>query len=361
MIKTTHDLAGYCSQIIEAQETFIAIDTEFNRQNTYWPELCLIQIASAQGAVALDPLAQGISLEPLEQILDNPGITKVFHSARQDLEIFWKLFRKIPQPLFDTQLAALFMGLGDSISYDSMVEQILEIKLDKTLQFTDWAVRPLTPEQMDYALADVVYLRQLYPMMVAQLLDMGRITWVEEETQHLLQPEIYDLDPREVWRRIKTHHRLPKNLAMIQEIAAWREGWARDLDVNRGQLLRDENLLKIVEEPPKTLDDLKKAAGSRLIKGDLLDELADVIEQAAHRPEKTWPQPETHFRLTPEQRKKFESIRDYIQKKAEELNIPSRILAGRRDMESLARGEGASSRLFVGWRAAILLPIKKFL
>src|ERR1700756_3636152 len=240
LITTTYDLAEACGRL--ARHPFITVDTEFLRETTYYPLLCVAQIASADEAVVVDALAEGIDLGPFYELMANERVLKVFHAARQDIEIVWHEAGLIPHPIFDTQVAAMVLGYGDSISYDQLVQRITGDTLDKSHRFTDWSRRPLTPAQVKYAISDVTHLRDVFVALDADLHRRGRAEWGGEEMEVLTSPEPYRADPELAWERLKTRVRKPKELAILMEIAAWREREAQSRDVPRGRVLKDDVL-----------------------------------------------------------------------------------------------------------------------
>ena len=236
-ITSTADLADFCARL-EGQE-FVAVDTEFMRETTYWPKLCLIQAASPGGVEAtIDPLSEDLDLAPFLAVLKDPSILKVFHAARQDVEIFNNL-GAMPGPLFDTQIAGMAAGYGEQIAYDALVRRILKIDLDKSHRFTDWARRPLSEAQLSYALADVTHLARLFPLLRSQLEKAGRLSWVTEEMEAMRDPALYDVDPENAWRRLRPRKFTAKYLAVFRGVAAWRERTAQQRDQPRGRILKD--------------------------------------------------------------------------------------------------------------------------
>src|SRR5215813_10136732 len=238
LITTTDDLSAVCRRM--AKHPFVTIDTEFLRETTYYPLLCVAQIASAEQAVVVDALAPGIDLAPFFKLMADEKVVKVFHAARQDIEIVWHLAQKIPHPIFDTQVAAMVLGYGDSISYDQLVQRITGDTLDKSNRFTDWSRRPLSEAQLRYAVSDVTHLRDVYLKLVEDLRQHGRAEWVEDEMSTLTSPGTYRLEPENAWQRLKTRVRKPKELAVLIEVAAWREREAQARDVPRSRVLKDE-------------------------------------------------------------------------------------------------------------------------
>src|ERR1044071_6303338 len=254
-ITTTAALAEVCSRM--AKHPFVTVDTEFLRETPYSPLLCVAQLASPDEAVVIDALAEGIDLKPFFDLMTNEGVIKVFHAARQDIEIVWNLAKKIPHPIFDTQVAAMVLGYGDSISYDQLVQRITGDAIDKSFRFTDWTRRPLTDAQLRYAISDVTHLRDVYLKLSADIQERGRTDWVRAEMDILTSPETYRMEPETAWERLKSRVRKPKDLAVLIEIAAWREREAQSRDVPRGRVLKDDVLGDIAVQAPTTIDKLK--------------------------------------------------------------------------------------------------------
>jgi ribonuclease D len=254
LINTTRDLADACDRL--ARHPYITVDTEFLRETTYYPLLCVAQLASADEAVVVDALAEGIDLKPFYQLMANERVLKVFHAARQDIEIVWHEAGLIPHPIFDTQVAAMVLGYGDSISYDQLVQRITGDALDKSHRFTDWSKRPLSPAQVKYAISDVTHLRDVFTALDADLHKRGRADWVGEEMEVLTSPDTYRLEPELAWQRLKTRARKPKELAVLMEVAAWREREAQTRDVPRGRVLKDDVVGEIAQQAPTTVERL---------------------------------------------------------------------------------------------------------
>jgi ribonuclease D len=248
-ITKTEDLAAACQAL--AAHDYVAVDTEFLRETTFWPKLCVVQLAGPDTAVVVDALADGIDLTPVLDLMKNEKVLKVFHSGRQDIEIIFNLGGFVPCPVFDTQVAAMVCGFGDSISYDQLVQRITGIHIDKSSRYTDWTRRPLTAKQFDYALSDVTHLRDVYHHLAKRLADAGRADWVTEEMRVLISPETYDLKPENAWERLKLRVRKPIELAILKELAAWRETEARNRDVPRSRVLKDEAIFEIAADQPK--------------------------------------------------------------------------------------------------------------
>src|SRR5499433_1446466 len=255
LITTTADLAAACNRM--SRHPFITVDTEFLRETTYYPLLCVAQMATSDEAVVIDALASDLSLAPFFELMANEGVLKVFHAARQDIEIVWHQAKLVPRPIFDTQVAAMVLGYGDSISYDQLVQRITGDTLDKSHRFTDWTRRPLSEPQLRYAISDVTHLRQVYLKLVEDLRQHGRAEWVEDEMSTLTSPGTYRLEPENAWQRLKTRVRKPKELAVLIEVAAWREREAQARDVPRSRVLKDEVIADIAVQAPTSSDKLK--------------------------------------------------------------------------------------------------------
>src|SRR6201986_5119946 len=255
LITTTADLAAACRRM--ASFPFVTVDTEFLRETTYYPLLCVAQMASPEEAVVIDALAPGIDLAPFFELMADEKVMKVFHAARQDIEIVWHRARLIPHPIIDTQVAAMVLGYGDSISYDQLVQRITGDALDKSNRFTDWTRRPLSEAQLPYAISDVTHLREVYLKLVEDLRQRGRAEWVEDEMRVLTSPETYRLEPDNAWQRLKTRVRKPKELAVLIEVAAWREREAQARDVPRSRVLKDEVIADIAVQAPTSPDRLR--------------------------------------------------------------------------------------------------------
>ncbi len=254
LITTTQDLGEACDRL--ARHRYITVDTEFRRETTYYPLLCVAQLASADEAVVVDALAEGLDLKPFYELMANERVLKVFHAARQDIEIVWHEAGLIPHPIFDTQVAAMVLGYGDSISYDQLVQRITGDALDKSHRFTDWSKRPLSPAQVKYAISDVTHLRDVFEALDSDLHRRGRAEWVGEEMEVLTSPDTYRVEPETAWQRLKTRVRKPKELAVLMEVAAWREREAQTRDVPRGRVLKDDVIGEIATQAPTTVERL---------------------------------------------------------------------------------------------------------
>lgn len=340
-------LATFCK--IAAKQPYITLDTEFIREKTYWPQLCLIQAAHEDDAVIIDPLADNLDLAPLFALLANPKIVKVFHAARQDIEIFYHLSGKMPEPLFDTQIAASVCGHGESASYESLVNAIVGASVDKSSRYSDWAARPLSETQLSYALSDVTHLRVIYEKLKEQIEKSGRTSWIAEEFAALTEPSLYDIDPQSAYKRIKAGSLKPRHLVVLRQLAAWREELARSSDVPRGRIVRDEVLVELALVSPKSEAELSRI---RNIQAGLakkhIKAILHEIETALALPSSDWPQVSKGKRL-PEGTSTVVSMLQLLLKvQADKHNIAGSIIANKDDLESLAMGQ--ESALNQGWR-----------
>lgn len=348
-ITTSDALAAVCERM--AGHAFVTVDTEFLREQTYYPLLCVAQMASPEEAVTIDALAEDIDLGPFYALMANERVTKVFHAARQDIEIIWNQARLIPRPLFDTQVAAMVLGYGDAVSYDQLVHRITGDTLDKSNRFTDWTRRPLTPAQLAYAISDVTHLRAVYQALSASLAERGRANWVDEEMEILTSPNTYRADPAAAWERLKSRVRKPKELGVLIEVAAWREREAQTRDVPRGRVLKDEVIGDIAIQAPTTPERL--AALRSLPKGferskwghDLLEA---VRRGVAHDP-KTLPRLERTRRQT-NGSATVELLKVLLRMTAERHGVAAKVIATVDDLEQIAAGDHADVRALKGWR-----------
>jgi len=352
LITTTEDLAAFCKPL--AATEFIAVDTEFMRERTYWPKLCLAQVAGPDDAAAIDALAEGIDLAPLDELMANAKVLKVFHAARQDLEIFYLRMNKVPQPLFDTQIAAMVCGHGEAASYESLATKLAKAKIDKSSRFTDWSRRPLSERQISYALSDVTHLRVVYEKLRRQLEKSGRLSWITEEVAVLNDPATYRADPEQAWRRLKPRGASPRLLGTLKEVAAWRERTAQRIDIPRQRLLRDEQLLEIASHAPKTTEDLAmtRGLGRGFAEGWQGRELMEAIERA-----RTVPDAELPTRDKPPEQLRAPSavvdlLRTLLRLKAEQAGVAGRLVASADELDRLAAGKRDIAAL-KGWRREV--------
>jgi ribonuclease D len=259
LVTSSSDLAAICERL--SRHPYVTVDTEFLRETTFWPKLCVVQMAGPDEAVIIDALAPGLDLSPLYELMRNERVMKVFHAARQDVEIFWNLAKTIPVPMFDTQVAAMVLGYGDSISYDQLVQRITGDTIDKSSRFTDWSRRPLSPAQLTYAISDVTHLRDVYLKLQSDLEKRGRLSWVSEEMKVLTSPDTYKQEPANAWKRLKARVKKPRELAVLMEVAAWREREAQSRDVPRSRVIKDEAISELAQQQPKTPEALSHMRG----------------------------------------------------------------------------------------------------
>lgn len=349
VITTTADLAAFCD--IAAKSRYIAIDTEFIREKTYYPILCLVQIACEKQAATIDPLAEGIDLAPLFDLLQNKDVLKVFHAARQDVEIFHYLSGKIPTPMYDTQVAAMVCGFGESISYDGLVREITREQLDKTSRFTNWEQRPLTKKQLEYALADVTHLRPVFEYLEKRIHESGRDSWIEEEMSVLTDTATYDADPEESWKRLKPRTRAPKFLAALQAVASWRESTAQRLNVPRGRLMKDDTLTDIAASAPQSLNELYALRGMH--KGmdvKQMEALLAALEKARGLSREECPTLPDYAVLPASAGAAIELLRVLLKRQCDKKHVAQKLVAGRNDLELIAVGKLKETPQSQGWR-----------
>lgn len=356
MIDTTEALAALCAEY--AASPYVTVDTEFMRERTYWPQLCLVQIArpgppeDESAAAIIDPMAAGIDLAPLFELMANEQVVKVFHAARQDVEIFHHLAGAVPRPIFDTQVAAMVCGYGDQVGYEKLVARIVKATLDKSSRFTDWARRPLSAKQLDYALGDVTHLRIIYEALSARLEESGRAHWVAEEMAVLTAPETYEMDPVNAWKRLKTRSSNGRFLAAVRTLAEWRETLAQERDVPRGRIIKDDALLEVASSRPKTIEELGR---SRLVHREARrPETAEGLLAALRAADASGPvEVERQERSRgPSQHAQGlgELLRVLLKAKSERLGVAPRLLASSADLDALAQEDAPDVAALAGWR-----------
>jgi len=348
LITTTADLAAACSRL--AKHPVITVDTEFLRETTYYPLLCVVQMASAEEAIVIDTLAPGIDLKPFFELMANESVLKVFHAARQDIEIIWHQANIIPHPVFDTQVAAMVLGYGDSIAYDALVEKVAGHRPDKTHRFTDWSRRPLTKEQMHYAVSDVTHLRDVFAALDADLKKRRRSEWVSIEMEVLTSPRTYDFHPERAWERLKTRVRKPKDLAVLMEVAAWREQEAQSRDVPRGRVLRDEAVTDIATHAPTTLEKLAhlRSVPKGFEKSKWGADIVAAVERGLARDFSTLPKLEKPRNNNGAAI--VELLKVLLRMTAEKHAVASKVIATVDDLEEIAADDEADVPALRGWR-----------
>jgi ribonuclease D len=352
LITTTAALEDLCGRLAKAD--FVAVDTEFMRENTYWPELCLVQIADSEEAAAVDPLAPGIDLKPLLDLLvENEDVLKIFHAGGQDVEIVFNLTRKTPYPIFDTQIAMMAISQSEQIGYSNLVESWLGIPVDKGARFTDWSRRPLTARQIEYAIGDVTHLAEIFPRILKRLIKTGRGEWLDAEMDKLADPANYESDPETIWQRIRAPSRNPAVLGRLKALAAWREDEAKDKNIPRGRIARDETLADIASHPPKEQADLAKVRG--LSAGWRDNEIGRRMMQALDaaqplRDDELPPRAPRGAPLGKEGALVADLLKLLLKIRCREVDIAARLLARSDDLEALAAGQRKGLAVLEGWR-----------
>jgi ribonuclease D len=355
-ITKTQELADFCQEA--ARHDYVTVDTEFLRERTYYSKLCLIQLAMPgeddSTAVLVDPLSEGLSLEPLYELFRDTSVVKVFHAARQDLEIFYVDAQVFPEPLFDTQVAAMVCGFGEQVGYETLVRKIAKQPLDKTSRFTDWSRRPLTDAQKTYALADVTHLREIYEHLAAALEETGRSRWVFEELKVLTTPETYIVEPREAWGRVKTRTNSPKFLAIVRELAAFREIYAQERNIPRNRVFKDDALVELASNKPKTYEDLGR---TRLLlrearRGDIADGILKAVAAGIDCPAKELPQPDRSREKLQVNPALADLLRVLLKAKTESAGVAAKLIAPAADLDGIAAGLRDIPALS-GWRREV--------
>src|ERR1700735_5232258 len=322
LITTTDDLAHSCQRL--ARSPFVTVDTEFLRETTFWPILCVVQLASDDEAMAIDALAPGLDLEPLLQLMADEAVVKVFHAARQDLEIFWKLSGLVPGPLFDTQVAAMVCGYGEQVSYSELVQSICHVAIDKSSRFTDWARRPLADAQINYAIGDVTHLRDIYKALSKRVAGAGRQSWLEDEMKTLNSPSTYEQHPERAWESYKNKARKPRDLAMLMELAAWRESEAQARDVPRARVLKDEVLIELALAAPRSAEALANL--------------------------RAFPRGMERSRAGAEILAAIERLKVLLRQVSEDSGVAGKLIATVDDLEAIAQSDKADAPALSGWR-----------
>lgn len=350
MIADSAELAAFCQRLSSAP--YITVDTEFMREKTYYPQLCLVQLAGPDEARAVDPLAPGMDLAPLFALLADPDVLKVFHAARQDVEIFLHLSGAVPTPLFDTQVAAMVCGFGDSVGYETLASQLAKARIDKSMRFTDWSLRPLTEKQVQYALADVTHLRVVYEKLVRKMEKNGRIGWLADEMVELADPATYRTDPETAWRRLKPRSSSPKFLAVLKELAAWREREAQERDIPRQRMLRDETLMEIAAHHPATVEELARTRGlgKGMVEGRMGTALLETVRRGLALPEDQIPQPAERVDLPRGLGPVVDLLKVLLKMKCDEHGVASKLVANSADIEAIAADDAADVAALHGWR-----------
>ncbi len=355
LITQLAELETFCQRLLATDA--IAVDTEFMRERTYWPKLCLVQVAGGDEAVAIDPLATGMDLAPLFRVMQAPQILKVFHAARQDLEIFHRLMGGVlPQPVFDTQVAAMVCGFGDQVSYETLVGKLAKARIDKSSRFTDWSLRPLSPRQTEYAIADVAHLLPVYRKLAARLGATGRGDWLAEEMAQLTDAANYEVTPTLAFRRVRSRSGNGRMLAVLRELAAWRERDAQARDIPRAWVIRDEALLEIAHHTPKTADELARTRGlaRKFAESATGSEVLAAVARGLAVPEAEWPESDARREIPRGVGAVADLLKVVLKLKSEEADVAQRLLASSDEVELIAAdGEDADVPALHGWRRQV--------
>ncbi|MEO1280365.1 MAG: ribonuclease D [Pseudomonadota bacterium] len=331
---------------------FVTVDTEFMREQTFWPKLCLIQAASAELELIIDPLADGIDLSAFWDLMTNESVVKVFHAARQDIEIVYAASKDVPRPVFDSQVAAMVCGFGDSVSYVNLVKHVTGTSLDKSSRFTDWSRRPLSKKQLAYAIGDVTHLRDIYLFLREKLAKSERESWLDEEMATLTSPDTYITAPEEAWRRLKLRVKNRRALAVLIELAAWRERIAQEQDVPRGRVLRDDALYDIANQMPDTTESLSdlRSLSEGFSRSSRAKEIIQAVKTGLDRDTETVPPLRQGKPLSADQSATLELLKVLLKAAAARHDVAARIIADASDLEALARNDGAGIQAMKGWR-----------
>ena len=348
LISTTDALTQACERL--ATHPFVTVDTEFLRETTFWPKLCVVQLASPDEAVAIDAMAEGLDLSPFFELMADEKLTKVFHAARQDLEIIWNLAKLIPTPLFDTQVAAMVCGFGDQVSYGDLVQTIAKVTLDKSSRFTDWSRRPLLPAQIDYAIADVTYLRDIYLHLRRRLEQTGRLSWLADEMALLSSPATYEQHPDNAWERFRNRVRKPRDLAVLMDVAGWREAEAQARNVPRSRVLKDDVLIELALAAPRTAEALGnlRAFPRGMERSRAGTDILAAIERGLARDPKTLPKLERERRGG--NGAAVELLKVLLRQVSESHGVASKMIATVEDLEAIAADDRADVAALKGWR-----------
>ncbi len=353
IISDSAALAGFCQRLAEAD--YVTVDTEFMRVKTYWPQLCLVQLAGPDEAAIVDALAAGLELAPLLDLMADPKVLKVFHAARQDIEIFYRLSGAVPAPLFDTQIAAMVCGFGDAVGYEALVAKLAKARIDKSMRFTDWSQRPLSDKQLDYALSDVTHLRTAYDKLSRRVERTGRAGWLDEEMAALTAPGTYAQDPEEAWRRLKTKSSSPRFYAVLREVTAWREIEAQSRDVPRNRVLRDDILFDIAAHGPQSEQELARTRGmERNSRSQRTREgILAAVARGLAVPDDQCPLPPQTKPLPRGLKPVVDLLKVLLQAKCEEFDVARKLVANSTDLEQIAADDQAVVPALSGWRRQI--------
>jgi ribonuclease D len=350
IITSTAELAAACKRF--ARFEYVTVDTEFMRETTYWPKLCVIQMASPEEAVIVDAMAPDVDLAPFFKLMKNEGVIKVFHAARQDIEIVYHRGGLIPHPVFDTQVAAMVCGFGDSVSYEQLVQRLTGARLDKSSRFTDWSRRPLTAKQVDYALADVTHLREVYQALAGRLVEQSRADWVREEMEVLTSPETYQLEPASAWKRLKLRVKKPVELAILKELAAWRESEAQARDVPRSRVIKDDAIYEIAQQQPTTTTALGqlRTVPKGFERSRAAEEILAAVRRAIALPKDQLPRIPKMRVAANGNGAAVDLLKVLLKMTSESHGVAAKVIATVDDLEAIASDDDADVPALHGWR-----------
>lgn len=350
LLTTTTQLAAACARL--RGEPFVTIDTEFIRERTYWPELCVVQLAGAAEVAIVDTQAPGLDLAPLGELLADTAVTKVFHAARQDIEIFFLRFGDVPRPVFDTQIAAMVAGFGEQVGYDTLVAALTGSQIEKVQRFSDWSARPLSPAQIAYAAADVTHLRTVYSRLLADLERKGRLAWIAEEMAAIADPETYRVDPESMWRRLRYRTSNRRFLGYLRAIAAWRERQVQQINIPRQRLLKDESLVELAANAPQTAEELARVRGvtKGFAEGRSGESLLAAIAEARRLPNDQLPELDRSGERARPSAALVALLKVLLATQSEQHHVAPRLLASADDIDRLATEEAPGIQTMHGWR-----------
>ena len=350
-IKETNHLNELCSKLNKSE--FLSIDTEFIREKTYWPKLCLIQVFNGEEKIIIDPLAKDIDLKSFFEILNNKEIVKIFHSGRQDIEIFYNLTKKIPQNIYDTQIAAMVCGFGDSIGYENLVSQLLGKKIDKTSRLTNWSNRPLSKKQINYAISDVTHLFEIYPIIRDKIISNKRENWLKEEIKILISKKTYELNPNDSWKRLKYRNLSKNSIGVLIELSKWREIKAQKKDVPRGNVIRDDAIYELCSAQPKNIEDLNNLRSFNRkggLRKEFAEEILSAIEKGKSIKKEKLPKIKPPKRLPMGTSSKVSILKILLDNISEEYGVAQKLIANKNDLQELVLNDKADIKTLKGWR-----------
>ena len=350
-IKETNHLNELCSKLNKSE--FLSIDTEFIREKTYWPKLCLIQVFNGEDKIIIDPLAKDIDLKSFFEILNNKEIVKIFHSGRQDIEIFYNLTKKIPQNIYDTQIAAMVCGFGDSIGYENLVSQLLGKKIDKTSRLTNWSNRPLSKKQINYAISDVTHLFEIYPIIRDKIISNKRENWLKEEIKILISKKTYELNPNDSWKRLKYRNLSKNSIGVLIELSKWREIKAQKKDVPRGNVIRDDAIYELCSAQPKNIEDLNNLRSFNRkggLRKEFAEEILSAIEKGKSIKKEKLPKIKPPKRLPMGISSKVSILKILLDNISEEYGVAQKLIANKNDLQELVLNDKADIKTLKGWR-----------